>query len=432
MKLVDKIKQYISSKSKVFDENENVELLYQSILKELKEYKDVYFEEAKKLNGHQHFKVKEVQEKIINLINEDDRVLLIKNQYGRTLGFFACELKLEDVVLRVLDNYESSIIQDENGKNVGMESVSCGLHKAALKALDNKELSCQTMGSSGWNIGMFCAINGFEEGVIKALDNKEASLQQGSDGRNIGMYAAESKLNRATFKALDNYEASIQVDRRGKNIGLWAVDYCDEEVVLKALDNEQASIQQSNKFNTNIGMMAAENGMKRATLKALDNFQASTQQNGAGMNIGMLCAVQDFEEGVLKALDNEVARTQVSSCWKENMSMYAAKHKLLKAVSKSLDFKDVRRQDTGDYTHTRLKEYIKDYVFDRDIREKCDRLYAQDRDDFFEEIAREMSQEKQSEINFFKNIDFEESIKQIDEIQDFNKQTDEDLVEIEG
>ena len=321
MKLVDKIKQYISSKSKVVDENENVELLYQSILKELKEYKELYFEEAKKLNGHPHFKTKEVQEKVINLINEDERVLFIRGDWGRTLGFEAAKLKLEDVVLRILDNHDASLIQDDNGKNIGIEAMSTKLFKAVLKALDNHELCCQKSGYWGQTLGMFCAIDGYEEGVLKALDDKEAShLRCSLKGKNIGMYAAENGLNKAVLKALDDYDLSTQRDDEGFNIGTHSAGNCDEEVLIKALDNEEASLQQTYYGQSNIGMLCAQRGFKYATLKALDNYQASVQTNRHGLNIGMLAARSDLEECVLKALDNKEARTQLTYLNKENIS----------------------------------------------------------------------------------------------------------------
>ena len=44
MKLIEKIKEYINSKNKVVDDSENIKFLYQSILDELMEYKELYFE----------------------------------------------------------------------------------------------------------------------------------------------------------------------------------------------------------------------------------------------------------------------------------------------------------------------------------------------------------------------------------------------------
>ena len=80
------------------------------------------------------------------------------------------------------------------------------------------------------------------------------------------------------------------------------------------------------------------------------------------------------------------------------MSMLAAKNKMLKAVSKSLDFKDVRQQDIGDNTHTRLKQYIFAYIDDEEIIEKSNRLYYQDLEDFLAEVERETGEEETIEI----------------------------------
>lgn len=318
MKLIERIKEYINSKKEndVIENNKNITLLYQSIVEELTQYKELYFEEVKKLNGHPHFKTKEVEEKVIELINEDERVLLLTDKKGRNVGFDAAELELEEIVIRVLDNHEASTMQDNQGQNLGMVS----------------------------------AING---------------------------------LSKATYKALDNSVASVQIDYNGNNIGMFCPANCDEVVSIKALDNKEASMQLGGlSYNYNIGMLCAERGLLTATLKALDNEEASTQQNMLGQNIGMLAAINGLEEAVLKALDNDVARMQTDRIGRENMSLIATRVGMLKAVSKSLDYKDVRWYSISKfrkYAYTdNLKKYIDEYITDENIIQKCERLYTQD------------------------------------------------------
>jgi len=81
--------------------------------------------------------------------------------------------------------------------------------------------------------------------------------------------------------------------------------------------------------------------------------------------------------------------------------MMSAKLKLLKAVSKSLDFKDVRVQDTGEYSHMRLKQYINAYIDDEAIIDKSERLYDQDSEELFEEAKQESDEIKVLEEEVF-------------------------------
>ena len=144
--------------------------IYDEINDLFKEYNSVVLPEQDKLNGHTHFRAKEIEEKVLSLIEEDERVLLIQDEevYNRNIGMKAAMLKLEEIVLRSLDNYEASIQQ----------------------------------GSALHNIGMMAAQNGLEKATLKALDNAEASIQQDNFGKNIGMYAISSKLIDASMKAI--------------------------------------------------------------------------------------------------------------------------------------------------------------------------------------------------------------------------------------
>lgn len=195
--------------------------------------------EMEKLNGHHHFALKEIEDKIIRLIDDNEEILTIPIKYGEeNLGIYAAKLGLENVVLRILDNTQASIYQNHLGYNIGMIAAKQKMEKATLKALDNPIASIQ-QNKYGCNIGMLAAANEMEKCVLKALDNPIASCQQGGEvNENIGMVAALNKLENAVIKALDNEEACRQL----------------------------------NAFRYNIGFMAAKYGLKNATLKALDKY----------------------------------------------------------------------------------------------------------------------------------------------------------------
>ena len=220
---------------------------YEQIIDELYTYSKELDEilKLKQETGHTHFRTKEVEDKVLRLIDEDDRVLTIMGRTKDNIGMWACRLRLENIVLRALDNHEASIQQDFGGENIGMMAARYGLENAVIKALDNYEASIQRSNLNCDNIGMLAAKAGMEMAVLKALDNPVASTQQNLNGDNIGILAANKSLEVATIKALDNEEAC----------------------------------KQKNFFNYNIAMFAAINEMEDATLKALDYDFLRTSRN---------------------------------------------------------------------------------------------------------------------------------------------------------
>lgn len=213
---------------------------YEQITDELYDYSLVLDEviKLKEKTGHTHIRTKEVEEKILRLIDEDDRVLTIKNCAGENIGMQACRYRLENVVLRALDNEEANTQVDLAGENIGMFAARYRLENAVIKALNNQEASIQRNNLNSWNIGMFAAENYLENAVIKALDNPVASIQQNSVGDNIGMMAAKQSLENAVIKALDNDEACKQHNYNRHNIGIISVRYGLEDATIKAMDND--------------------------------------------------------------------------------------------------------------------------------------------------------------------------------------------------
>ena len=143
---------------------------YDEILNLLAQYQDDYRNEIRDLdlNGHKHFLTEEVEKKIINLINQNENVLLIRDYYGQNIGMRCCGLKLENVVIRTLDNHKASLQQNLDGRNIGMWAASYKLKEATLKALDNSEASLQ-QDMYGQNIGMWAVESNIEEAVLKSV-----------------------------------------------------------------------------------------------------------------------------------------------------------------------------------------------------------------------------------------------------------------------
>lgn len=254
MSLIEKIKKYLTNKNDnekvekvecdtsimlndVFVNNDDsVGMIYDLIIKELDLYEQDYKFLKNKLNLES--RRKEVEEKILNLIEEDDRVLAIQdlNKEHYNIGMIAASLKLENIVLRALDNPIASLQQDKRKLNLGTISAFYKLENATMKALDNVEASLQ-QDEWGMNMGMMAANCGMEKCVLKALDNKEACSQIDMWGDNLGIYCARERFNEATLKALDNAEMSTHINETGGSmayiITLKGMKECLKKVLLK-------------------------------------------------------------------------------------------------------------------------------------------------------------------------------------------------------
>ena len=193
------------------------------------------FKELEKA-GHTHFMKTEIENKMLELIERDESIILIPGFCDKNIVIQAAQLGFSKVAFRALDNHEASIQQDIYGNN----------------------------------LGMICASHGLEDCVLKALDNPIASIQQNQMRENIGMIAASRYMNKAVLKALDNHEASIQTDSFFDNIGMLAAFHGLEDCVLKSLQNPD-SVKEQNQDGKNIAMLASESKMKTAVLECLKN-----------------------------------------------------------------------------------------------------------------------------------------------------------------
>ena len=301
MSLIDKLKSYIKKEDETpVDENEQINMIYDEIVKEL----NVFKQDFSYIKDRPDFKdkVKVVEDRILSLIEENDKVLTLTNENLQSIGMLAADLKLENVVIR---------------------------------ALDNEEESTKIDGFVGNNLGMYAAINGLEKATLKALDNHAASCMQNSNCDTIGMITARSGLTSCVLKALDNKVSSLIQDWHGDNLGMVAAKMYMEEAVLKALDNDEMSKQVNNR-NENIGIISASHNLKLASEKALKNKEVSGTLDAVGKNLGMYCAENGWEDLTLIALDDHINSIQQDKINRFNIGMYAALKGMKKATMKAL------------------------------------------------------------------------------------------------
>lgn len=247
---------------------------YTLILQELDKYKE-NLDEIVKIQGrygHTHFLTIETEEKVLKLIEKDDRVLTIQDKNDKkNIGMIAASLGLENVVLRALDNDVASIQQDMFGYNIGMLCAKNGLQKCVLKALDNHEASLQKANGSESNIGMFAVIWDMEEAVLKALENDRASLQQDDEGMTIGMKAARKGMEEATLKAMQNDKVIMQVDNRKRNMAMHCLYSGLQDCALKMLEKQPMISTQQDEDGYNLAMLSLSYSNKELVLAAMND-----------------------------------------------------------------------------------------------------------------------------------------------------------------
>ena len=208
---IDETKEYIE-KLKIIHVKRKYKDVIQAVNNEFDRYNRQIKPEMEKLNGHEHIAKKELEERLIRLIDDNEEILTIPFHYGLdNLGTIAAKNELENVVLRVLDNHEASIFQNIDGYNIGMLSAKHKLEKATLKALDNPIASLQ-QDRYGQNIGMIAAMKKLESVVLKALDNEEACKQLNNFRYTIGFMTAQYGLRNAVLKVLEKYPDIVNME----------------------------------------------------------------------------------------------------------------------------------------------------------------------------------------------------------------------------
>ena len=226
---------------------------------------------------------------------------------GQNILFYAMKSRMEDVVLKYIDDETLSAAQDSQGLTVGMYAASVGAKKVVDKVLDNNRLAIQ-QDRTGRNIGMYCVSKNYEDLVIKALSNETLATQTTVFYNvNIGMLAAKNKMKKAVFVALDNPVAALQTDIYGYNIGMYAAENGLEKETLKAMDNKQAITQRSKDTDSNMAMLAAKSGLEEPVLKALENLKNETCEKSMPdyeiFNLVYFATENNMERVALKAFE---------------------------------------------------------------------------------------------------------------------------------
>lgn len=254
---------------------------YTLILQELDKYKD-NLDEVVKIQGrygHTHFLTTETEEKVLKLIEKDDRVLTIQDKNSKkNIGMIAATLGLENVVLRALDNDVASIQQDMFGYNIGMLCAKTGLQTCVLKALDNPIASLQKAHGSETNIGMFAVIWDMEEAVLKALENDKASLQQDNEGMTIGMKAARKGMERCVLKAMENDRAILKLDKQKRSMAMHCLNNGLDNCVLKMLEKQPMISTQQDEDGYNLAMLSLSYSNKELVFAAMNDPMVLVQK----------------------------------------------------------------------------------------------------------------------------------------------------------
>ena len=177
MGLFERLKSYINKNDdkemSSHEKKEQMLMVFDHIVNELSQYEGE-LPLLIKIKDRKDVRSKEVEEKVLSLIEENAKVLNYKMDNGENIGMYAARLGLEEIVLRSLDDNIASSQRDKiNKRTIGMYAAMYKLERAAIKALDNNEASLK-QDRSGLNIGMHCAIYKLKDATLKALDNTQA------------------------------------------------------------------------------------------------------------------------------------------------------------------------------------------------------------------------------------------------------------------
>lgn len=186
---------------------------FNRICDDISYYEKEMLPEVKKLKettGHEHFAKVELEDKILNIIDQDEGILTYQGEELYNLGMICAKAGLEKVVMRALDDPKAPLQQDIFGLNIGMFCARHGLEDCAIKALDNKEASVQQSTLGKYNIGMMCAQEGLERATIKAIENPQAVIQrETSYGKTIGLMCIETNMYGPIEKLFDLYPQTV-------------------------------------------------------------------------------------------------------------------------------------------------------------------------------------------------------------------------------
>ena len=125
---------------------------------------------------------------------------------------------LETKVLQIIDKYPNVLRkEDKYGRNIGMIACQYGMGNIAMKMLHNST-SIFHLDKLGQNIGIYAAENKLQKVVLKAMDYPKLCIQKDHYGRTLAFAALEFDLNRAIIKALRDPVMSQQKTKIGMDL----------------------------------------------------------------------------------------------------------------------------------------------------------------------------------------------------------------------
>jgi len=214
---------------------------FNMLFDEISRYELEMLPEVNKLKsiGHEHFAKVELEDKILNIIDQDEGILTYQGEQLYNLGMICAKAGLDKVVYRALEDPKAPLQQDVFGLNIGMFCARYGLEDCAIKALENPEASIQQTTLGRYNIGMMCAQEKLERATLKAVENKQAIIQRESSyGKTIGLMCIDSKLSEAVEKLFELYPPIVfQKDNYG--IG-FASSCCSKDVWIKGMNIQES------------------------------------------------------------------------------------------------------------------------------------------------------------------------------------------------
>ena len=301
MSLIDKLKSYFSkNKDKddelVLSEDQKIANVYNQIIDILCDYEDEYFQyikhEMKILNGHKHQRVKDYEDKLLELIEENPKVLSVFNNQDETIGMQACRLGLESVAARAVEDEDSNEYYNARQNHLGHYAATYSMKEPLLKWIENDKLRNLTDDEGNTAADYFFIEKGFNDfsendrnEIIDAMfKHDDIFLHQDEKQKIIPMKMAYAGMSDLILRSMDIDGVVTHRDFQDRSIGFYCANYMLEDCVIKALDNKEAC-EQVDMFGYNIGMFAAFNHLERATIKAMGNVVTRYQHNSDNKSI---------------------------------------------------------------------------------------------------------------------------------------------------
>lgn len=153
-----------------------------------------------------------LHEATMKAISLDKDIFTRQSYNGKTIGMYAAENKMEDIVLMALDFEKDETLKDESKRNLGMYAAQYKLEKATLTALDYHKASLE-QDEHGMTIGMYAGQSGLKDASIKAVQNKEALKLHDKNGWDLAMYTCKQTGDKQAAKRVKEYYDELERER---------------------------------------------------------------------------------------------------------------------------------------------------------------------------------------------------------------------------